>query len=85
MCKYCEENAFNVLIEDKFIEYGYNFFGNVGLYEEPEETDNSVVLDCRGEGHLYLRLGDRSEMGCIDHSENIKLKFCPMCGRKLGD
>jgi len=84
MCKYCEELAFNTIIESNYIQYGYNVFGRVGIYATPQEEDNSVVFEMRC-GVGYIRLGDRSDMNCIDSDNKIKIKFCPMCGRKLTD
>lgn len=83
-CKYCEENAFNTIIEDTMLDTCF-LFPNVKIcINDLDEIDNSVAIDCRGDS-LYIRLGDRSEMACIDHSENFKINYCPMCGRKLGD
>lgn len=31
----------------------------------------------------YLRLVDLEDCGCVDHSDNIKINFCPFCGSKL--
>ena len=84
MCKHCEQGAFNTLIEKHITEYATNIWGNFHKWDEPIENDMSLVFEMRC-GSGYLRLGDRSEMQCIDHGEKIKINFCPMCGRKLGD
>jgi hypothetical protein len=83
-CKYCKESAFNTIIENSITEYGYNIFGNIGLYIEPEETDVSVIFEMRC-GSGYIRLGDRAEMNCIDHENKIKTNYCFNCGRELFD
>ena len=50
--------------------------------EDIDEIDNSLCMEIRN-GQGYLRLGNRDEMQCIDHSENIKINYCPFCGREL--
>lgn len=82
MCEYCAESAFNTLIEADVTIYAENIFGKVHLYDEPFDEDMSVALDIRC-GSGYIRLGDRTDMGCIDHGGKIKINYCPMCGRKL--
>lgn len=84
MCKYCEEDAFNTIIENKITIYADNIWGSVHVYDEPDEKDISVVFEIRC-GSGYIRLGDRSDMQCIDHDRKIKINYCPMCGRKLED
>ena len=76
MCKYCEENKINTLIEDNKPEIAWDTYAGV--------EDNSVVLETRN-GIGYLRLGDREDMECLGHGEKIKINFCPMCGRKLNN
>lgn len=83
-CKYCEESAFTTIIENSVTEYGYNIWGNIGLYDEPLETDTSVVFEMRC-GSGYIRLGDRCDMECIDHCNKIQVNYCPMCGKKLAE
>lgn len=82
-CEYCEKGKLNTLIKSEKI--GNMIWWSVGHELKKEcidEVDNSVVLEIRcGQG--YLRLGDRSDMQCIDHDEKIKIFYCPVCGRKL--
>jgi hypothetical protein len=40
-----------------------------------------VVVDDRG----YLRLVDVNDYSCLDHGENIKIKYCPFCGKPFDD
>jgi len=82
LCKYCEDGAFNTLIESEYMEYVSNVFGKVYIRDNPEEIDNSVVFEIRC-GSGYIRLGDRGEMNCIDHEEKIQITYCPFCGRKI--
>ena len=82
MCKYCDESAFNTIIESNYIEYASNICGKVCVWDQPYEIDNSVVFEMRC-GSGYIRLGDRSEMNCIDHEDKIKVNYCFYCGRKL--
>ena len=84
MCNYCKQSAFNTLIEKYITEYATNIWGNFHKRDEPIENDESLVFEMRC-GSGYLRLGDRSEMQCIDHRYKFQINFCPMCGRKLGD
>lgn len=68
MCKYCE-------MPEKLDKYGTNAYG------EPNEAfviyktlDNKFVLGCEFvEFHT-----------CDYHWENVIIKYCPFCGRKLG-
>ena len=69
MCDYCEKDT-----ELLTREVATEVFGEFTGYE-----NISVVYDDRG----YLRLGYKYDMQCLDHGENIKINFCPMCGRKL--
>ena len=84
-CGYCEVDKLNLLIEsDKIWNMIYFFAGKdkQPQMDDIDTVDNSVVLEVRN-GQGYLRLGDRGEMQCIDHSEILKINYCPMCGRKL--
>lgn len=31
----------------------------------------------------YIRFVDAGDKGCLDHGENFKVNFCPMCGEKV--
>ncbi len=84
MCKYCEEGTFNTLIESDIEILAENLFGNIHVWDEPQIEDNSVVFEMRC-GSGYIRLGDRGEMNCIDHEAKVKINYCMMCGRKLGE
>ena len=67
MCNYYENNS--VLIEKEVAD---ECFGELVGYKTV-----SVVFDTRG----YLRLGDKEDMGCLDHDEKIEANYCFNCGR----
>jgi flagellar basal body rod protein FlgF len=46
---------------------------------EAASIDLGVILDDRG----YLRLVNTDDYQCLGHGENIKINFCPLCGRKF--
>ena len=69
MCEYCEKEK--KLIETEEADYIWEKFCG---YE-----DRFVFVD---RGYLRYTTDDYS---CLDHGEKIKINFCPMCGRKLGD
>lgn len=81
-CDYCKESAFNTIIEKNIEVLAENIFGKIHVWDKPNFDDMSVVFEIRC-GSGYIRLGDRSEMGCIDHEDKFKVKYCPMCGREL--
>lgn len=82
MCKYCEDGAFNTLIENEVEFLVANIWGKIHIWDEPDIQDMSVVMEIRN-GAGYIRLGDRGEMNCIDHENKIQINFCPMCGKEL--
>jgi len=87
MCKYCEEDAFNVLIKSEEISnmiYWIVGKSNEVKREDIHEVDNSVVFEIRC-GAGYLRLGDSEDMDCLDSEYKIRVPNCPMCGRKLNE
>jgi len=63
-----------VLIEEEF-DVIKDYFGN--KVEDTKEI--CVMYDNRG----YIRLGDPSDMNCLDHGEKFKVNFCPICGEKV--
>ena len=86
-CEYCKVDKLNLLIEsDKIWNTIYFFIGEgKPLQEDDVDTvDNSVVLEIRN-GQGSLRLGERDDMQCIDHSDKVEINYCPMCGRNLKD
>lgn len=84
-CEYCNQGKLNLLIESKRIWNVMYLFAEKRKpleKEDIQEEDYSLVLEIRN-NQGYLRMGDRSEMQCIDHSEILKINFCPICGRNL--
>jgi len=71
MCEFCENKKQLLIKEIPEVCYGddIQFIG----FE-----DLQVIVD-RG----YLRIGCVGDMQCMDHGENIKIDYCPICGRKL--
>ena len=69
MCEYCKKQS--TLIEK---EVPTEVFGHFTGYKIL-----SVVFDTRG----YLRLGDKEDMGCLDHDEKIEANYCFNYGRQL--
>lgn len=83
MCKYCTD-GYTTLIDSTKIESNICGWDSGRMTtDELEDVDNSVVFEIRNE-HGYIRLGDRSDMGCLDHGDKVKIDYCPFCGRKLG-
>lgn len=84
MCKYCE-NGLNTLIEDTKISnmiWWAVSHDRRASKEDIDEVDNSVCIQIRNE-HGYIRIGDRSDMQCLDSDKLIRINFCPMCGREF--
>lgn len=83
MCEVC--NGFATLIEStKISNMVWWCVGDALRRDDLDEEDNSLVLEVRN-GRGYLRLGDREDMGCLDHSDKYEIKYCPECGRKFGE
>lgn len=68
MCVYCENEQ--SLVEKEFPYMGFGTF----CYDQTW----SIFID-RG----HLRLADKEDCQCMDHGENIKINYCPMCGKKI--
>lgn len=82
MCVYCTEGERLLIESTKISNMIYYSVGQILNREDLDEDDNSVVIEVRN-GRGYIRLGDRSDMGCLDHSDNIKINYCPMCGKEF--
>ena len=84
-CNVCREDKLNTLIEStKISNMVWWAVGHELKRDTIQEEDNSLVLEIRN-SQGYLRLGDRGDMGCLDHSGKIKINFCPVCGRKISN
>ena len=87
MCKCCEDGAFTTLIESKKLDdhlVGEHGWCKGLLAYELDYGDYSVVFEMRN-GHGYIRLGDRSDMNCLDTDKKFEIMNCLCCGRKLGE
>ena len=86
MCKYCTD-GYTTLIDSTKISNMIWFFSSREAKitnDDIDEVDNSVVFEIRN-GSGYIRLGDRGDMGCLDHGGKIKIDYCMFCGRKLSE
>lgn len=88
-CEYCDENEAKDILNSEIDELDDVFL---------TFSDDSDVFDARYIKTFYelsnlrvfydrgcLRLTRGDDIGCLDHSEDrVVIKYCPMCGRKLG-
>ena len=83
MCKYCEDKT-TTLIESEKIGNPLRRPNDTLTVKEMYDLadDFSLVMEIRN-NKGYLRLGDREEMGCLDHNENVEINYCPFCGKKI--
>ena len=76
LCNYCEKEK--PLIE--FEELDFHGFCKL-------EDVKGINLHYRKEWVFidrgYLRKADPTDSECLDHSEKIKINFCPICGKDL--
>ena len=81
MCEYCEKEKTIFSIEFIDIWLWAWQHGKAKTLKEAEEhqAERSVFIDTRG----YIRLADPDDCQCLDHGENVKIEYCPFCGRKL--
>lgn len=67
-CEYCDNSKQLIAREFPHVMYGEIVYDN----------EWQIIVD-RG----YIRLCNTDDMQCLDHGEKIKIKYCPMCGKKL--
>lgn len=79
MCDYCENSKVMIRKEYPSIS-SFGWGDDEILICKPELFYDQVgIFIDRG----YLRLAYLDDCGCMDHSDNIKINFCPFCGSKL--
>jgi hypothetical protein len=84
-CEYCTNNKtmirFDAISRSNWA-WGYDDAVKLTLREaEDEPVKMGVFVDDRG----YIRFADLDDCSCLDHSEKIKIRFCPMCGVEMGE
>lgn len=47
------------------------------------EVDDDDSAYCGTDDYGNLEFGASFDSGCVDKNEHVKIKYCPMCGRKL--
>ena len=72
MCDYC--NKEKTILTKTINEARYLFTDKPLVQEEILE-----VKITRG----HLAIGYQGDMNCLDHTEHVKINYCPMCGEKL--
>jgi len=83
MCKYCEEDE--IFIEQEITidrGFGWTYDENTKateIFNNDRFKEHQIIIIDRG----YLRLCDLNDYNCLDHSEKIKVNYCPMCGKEL--
>ena len=57
------------------------------IKELPTENPNLQMITNIVTGPIYRRhgYGILQVLDCLDNLNEYKIKFCPMCGRRLGD
>ena len=83
-CPFCDksEELLSIDVMDRS-KWGWGYDGSIKLTLEEAERDQitkHIFID-RG----YLRMAERSECGCMDHGQKVKINYCPECGKKLKD
>lgn len=81
MCKLCDGELVE-LIKNKDIDDSSIGWAKNQLATDLEYEDNSVMFEVRC-GSGWIRIGDRSDMGCLDHGEKFEVKYCMECGRMI--
>lgn len=79
MCDYCENSK--VMIRKEYpsaTSFGWRDDETKICFSELIYEKVGIFIDLG-----YLRLVDLEDCGCVDHSDNIKINFCPFCGSKL--
>ena len=82
MCEFCEEHwnkknsGYEVkdLSERSESEYNYEYYTGIQTYIDSDASE-LVVIACL----------DNEYIKPILKTENIKINYCPMCGRKLSE
>ncbi|WP_353990070.1 hypothetical protein ABVF11_02265 [Pediococcus argentinicus] len=49
------------------------------------EVDDDDSAYCGTDDYGNLEFGASFDSGCVNKNEYVKIKYCPMCGRKLED
>lgn len=47
------------------------------------EVDDDDSAYCGTDDYGNLEFGASFDSGCVNKNEYVKIKYCPMCGRKL--
>jgi hypothetical protein len=82
VCEYCEKET--VIFEQNHmgLDGPWTFDSEAKATRkdyEAFEYRQGVFIDSRG----YLRMADMDDCQCLDHGHNLKIFFCPVCGRDM--
>ena len=79
MCEYCEneKRIFEKTFDDTSMAFGWSGENSITI-NDVDEKKMAVIID-RG----YLRFINTDDYQCMDASDNVKIKFCPFCGKDL--
>lgn len=50
-----------------------------------DEEDDEDLAYCGTDDYGNLEYGASFDSGCVIKNEYVKIKYCPMCGRRLGE
>lgn len=83
-CEYCSNGVrFNHVSELLGKEYDYIYYKY--LIDEDDEIDSSyLTVGLIEEDDKFYISGDALFESCVDVNGKKRIKYCPMCGRKLG-
>ena len=63
--------------ECRYCQLGEPF--TIGKHDKPNDNDYGISIDC----HNYMNAYGYDVHGSGSNSVNVKIHYCPMCGRKL--
>ena len=76
MCRFCETSIID-------LARGYENYGErTNFLAEPPEIRHFIGIGIVKLDNFYLCAGDTRKEYC---NARVKINYCPMCGRKLGE
>jgi hypothetical protein len=82
VCEYCEKEAIIFEQNHMGLDGPWTFDPDAKATRkdyEAFEYRQGIYIDTRG----YLRMVDMDDCQCLDHGHNLKISFCPICGRDM--